>query len=288
MSVLDHRAFLEQDFALVNPLQVDASQYMDLDTVRLVPEGMERHAHMMPLLVELNTLAETKRLDLLMRASNWARNNDMPLFSALLRGGSKGRVVYNLKRCMLISYPGVGRRWLRYHDPRVFRHLRWLLGLEQMAFLMGQIDRWTWYDPVQMRWDTHNRPDIVGRTPRFSLSTQQWVSLQLFDALNVCLRELAAEGLATDDSAAKAILEGLLQASRQGLTDDDDVRLFARQYEMHGPQWHQQERVLHCIERARTNQDTYFSACAEIGLKASAEAGALLDAERTNNRSLEK
>lgn len=282
MSILDHRVFLEQDFALINPLQVGAELYADLETVRLVPEGLERHGHMMPLLVELKTLRECRRLELLMRASNWARANDMPLFSALLRGGDKNRVVLNLRRCMVVLRAGGGRGWLRYHDPRVFRHLRWLLAREQMAGLMGQVEAWTWYDPLKMRWDVYGRPEMRCGTSRLLLTQKQWTILQSFDALNRCLRELAAEGGDADDNAAQATLEGLLCASKQGLIDDDDIKLFARQYQKYGPEWHLQDKILHCLEKARTHQETYFSACVDLGLMSAAGAGSLLDSQRAN------
>ncbi len=284
MNGLEHRAFLAQAYALINPLQVGAEHYADLDAVRLLPKGMERHAHMMPLVVELKLLSEDRRLALLERAEQWSRTNDMPLFSALLSGGDKTRVLPHLQRHMVVSRRDMGRAWLRYHDPRVFRHLRWLLSAEQMAALMGPLETWTWYDQLQAQWHTHARPPAESVLSRLLLTQEQWADLEHLEALNQCLRELAEDGTEADDAAASAIRDGLRQARQYGLSDSDDIRLFALQYQQHGPQWHRQGSILQCIEKVKGQRGTYVSAFAELGSLTNGGAGSVSNAEQTHQR----
>ncbi|MDR7192655.1 DUF4123 domain-containing protein [Luteimonas terrae] len=226
---LEHRLFLAQDYAIINPMQVSSDQYGDLDAQRMIPKGLERHHRMMPLLVRLASVNEPRRLELLERTNQWARRHHMPLFSALFSSSRPpDRVMPNLLANMLLRRAG-RHVWLRYHDPRVFRHLQWLFDHDQVAALMGPAQTWLGFDPLCRRWHQWSCP-VVQRHPRLRLDAKQWEAVEQFEALNGCLRDLSAAGEATDDDTARGLLEGLLEAGRQGLVQDVDVMLYARQH----------------------------------------------------------
>lgn len=232
---LDHRWFLAQDYALVNPLQVALDQYSDLATVRLVPSGFERHARMMPLLVTLKTLSESRRLDLLARAHRWSRYYDLPLFCALLSSSATEHTIQASLRRNLIVSRGDGRQvWLRQHDPRIFRHLRWLLDDAQMANLMGPVTHWTWFDPLAGQWHAYARVRDVCAA-RLRLTPGQWAAVDELEALNRCLRDLAQTSPeAPGDEIARQLLQGLQEAQRQGLGDMTQRCLYAHRQLHHG------------------------------------------------------
>ena len=217
---LDHRLFLEQDYGLINPLQVGKEHYADLEVHRLMPKGFARHERMLPLLVPLGSLEREQRIELLERAEDWARSHHMPFFSALFTSQHEARYV----RAMLVDRM-VSRRpdrvnvWLRFHDPRVFRHLQWLLDPKQVSALMGPAVTWLGFDPLCRHWHCWSRPDSTGNQ-RLCLSHEQWQAVEQFEALNRCLRDLAQLDLPTDDDAARRVLESLLEARRNGLEQD--------------------------------------------------------------------
>lgn len=239
MPGMDHRLFLAQDYALINPMQVALDQRSDLETVVLLPKNLERHIRMMPLLLELKSLPESERLALLDRADRWSRDHDMPLFCAMLAGDTDmPGLERHLLRNMLLSRTGAVRAWLRFHDPRVFRHLRWLLDDEQMCRLMGPVAAWTWFDPLGGNWHVHQRPG-ASDTRRLQLTREQWDSLEQFEALNRCLRDLAEKVPdPPDDGVVRQLMEGLKEAQRQGLQDVVDKSMYARQRLLYGPAFH--------------------------------------------------
>ncbi|MCE7032254.1 DUF4123 domain-containing protein [Lysobacter sp. GX 14042] len=217
MPGLTHRLFLAQDYAVINPLQVGAEGYVGLAVVRVLPAGLERHERMMPLLAELRGLPEGRRMELLERAERWSNEHDLPLFSALLACPAEAsRLVFHLRRRMVLRKPDGSSAWLRFHDPRVFRHLRWLLTPAQMAGLMGPVTAWTWYDPLRAQWHGHGRPPPDPHAG-LSLSPAQWRSLEQLGALTRRLGELADEGGDTDDVVARRLLNELVEAGDRGL-----------------------------------------------------------------------
>lgn len=258
---LDHRLFLAQDYAIINPMQVDKTQYADLQPVRMLPKGLERHQQKLPFLVHLKKLGETLRLELLERADNWSRHHHMPLFSALFASTLPTQVVRTrLAARMMLRHEDGRHAWLRYHDPRVFRHLQCLLNEKQLAALMGPAQTWLGFDPLCRRWLQWHRPDVVGR-PRLRLDAEQWQTLEQFEALNDCLRDLSEEGGATDQETARALLEGLLEARRHGLVQGSDTMLYARQHLEHGPGISRLPALALRLRQTREREASYVSAC---------------------------
>lgn len=258
---LEHRLFLSQDYAIINPTQVGKGHYADLDAWRLLPKGLERHHRKMPLLVHLANVEESLRLTLLERADHWLRDHHMPLFSALFSCPEPpDEVRTSLVTRMLLRRDDGRRAWLRYHDPRVFRHLQWLLATQQLAALMGPTQRWLGFDPLCRRWLQWSRPDVVPHQ-RLSLGAEQWRAVEQFEALNGCLRDLSEEGCNTDDKTARALLEGLLEASQHGLVQSSDTMLYARQHLEHGPGISRFPEVAMRLRQAGEGETSYVVAC---------------------------
>lgn len=264
---LDHRLFLKQHYALINPMQVGKDWYSDLDVLRLQPEELERHARLMPLLVHLAALGEAQRIELLKRADDCARGHHMPLFSALFTSDrTPGHVKTVLQKHMVVKRDTGSSVWLRYHDPRVFRHLCWLLDDAQLATLMGPAKTWLGYDPLRSSWSEWTRPDVCMH-PRLRLSPEQWQAVDEFEALNRCLRDFADEGKPSGDAAARSLLEGLLAARKQGLTQKDDAMLYARQQFEHGERIAAVPAVKQRLQQVREQAMSYVAACEDLPME---------------------
>ncbi|MCD7100423.1 DUF4123 domain-containing protein [Stenotrophomonas sp. MMGLT7] len=265
MERLGHREFLVQDYAIVNSMQVLPNHYADLDTVCLLPRGWDRHRRMMPLLVELKKFPERRRLELLERADRWSLENDMPFFSALLVCSTNvSLLASHLRRQMVLSRPGAQRAWLRFHDPRVFRHLRWLLTPAQMTVLLGPVQCWTWFETLECRWHSQPSPETELQPSSISLNptSAQWAALDQFDALNLCLRDIMDESdIPPTDEMALKLADALVEAASIGLQDIADKGLYARQRLVNGTNADFQEATRRRLSMVNAEGMSYVAAC---------------------------
>jgi hypothetical protein len=68
-----------------------------------------------------------------------------PVICAILESDkASNRLQRHLAARLVVPKPTDGTAVLRFHDPRVFAHLRWILKPEQLGALMGPVARWTY------------------------------------------------------------------------------------------------------------------------------------------------
>ena len=212
-----HRTFLAQTHAIIDPTQVAAACFADLSCEPLEPVELSGYLRQPPLLVALDAMSRDRRLEVLDRAELHLRERGRPLFCTLLACNEAAHLRGHLRHLMGLWRPGKGRVWFRVHDPRVFRHLRWLLTPAQMAEVMGPVHAWTWHEPLGGTWRTHHRPDA--HAP-FGLLLQpdQWLGLEQLGVINACLRDLVVDPATAGSGAdqlklfkalnAKAVMPG--------------------------------------------------------------------------------
>lgn len=266
MRALDHRSLFAWDLALINPLQVGSSLWNDLPTVPLVPEEVEPQQQLMPRLLDLRDLSDTLRVSLLGRSQRHRRASRHPYFSALLRSEATTREVSaHLVRQLLVSAPDGSRALLRFYDPRVFRHLCWLLDGAQLSTLLGRIDAWCWCGGPA-HWRTHQR-EGAATSLRLRLQPRQWETLRRLDLLNKSLQQIEriTPALAVDDAVAQRTDALLATAYREyGLADPADRCLFAVQATVFHPGIHSHPQLASRLVRARDAATSYVGACADL------------------------
>lgn len=264
---IDHRRLDEHRFAIINPLQVDRSQWAGLPVAALMPAGVSARPDSMPQLLALEALNESDRIDLLIRADAWDQVNDQPFFSLLLQSQvDTNRLALHLSRHLAVTTPDGGRALLRWYDPRTLRHLRWLITPAQWGILSGPVTAWTWRD-AQRHWHTD---ECVGDfSPISSLrpTADQWAVIGRLGVLNRTLAQLRrnAPGLLLDDAACQRIDGLLCQAFDEiGLTDEADARLFVEQGLRYHHDVHRHPAIQQRLALARDQQTTYVGACADL------------------------
>jgi len=266
MTVPDHRFLFGQDFALINPLQVDSGLWSDLPTVPLAQDTVAHQEHLVPRLLELRRLDDAVRVDLLERSRRHGRNSRHPYFSALLRtGASEWDVRAQLSRQLLTRAPDGSRALLRYYDPRVFRHLRWLLSDQQLRCLLGCVETWSWC-AGSGEWQVQHRGER-SLLSTLRLQPGQWEALQRLDLLHRALRQLGrlVPGFDDDDAVARradALLATAYQ--EQGLTDPADRCLFAVQAIAIHPGIHSHPHLASRLARVRDGEISYVRACRDL------------------------
>lgn len=255
-----HRTFLAQTHGIIDPTQVAAAQFADLPVEPLDPPLLARRLHQPPLLVALHALPRHDRLALLERCDAQLRDRGRPLFCTLFESDAPDRVRNHLMRQMAPLQPRIGRVLLRVHDSRVFRHLRWVLDLSQMAQLMGPISAWTWHEPLGNTWRTHLRP-AVEVAPGPPLRRDQWGTLANIACINGCLRDLAEAQAGHASALLPALLECIDEARAVGLHESADLGLYALHRLDHGEGFARQEALRVRLKRVQQKGMSYRMAC---------------------------
>lgn len=268
MSSLHHRLLLAHDFALINPLQVESALWSDLPATPLLPEKISVQSELMPRLIPLRGMSDAACVDLLERAGRHERYSRHPFFSALLvADGDTPAIAAHLSRRLVIAMPDAGNALLRYFDPRVFRHLSWLLTEAQMNLLLGPVTHWSWRN-MAGTWQQHVRVEVSSLLSGLRPTPEQWDSLQRLGLLNksLCQIERNAPGTVIDDRAARCVDTLLRDAYEQHrLTDEADRRLYAEQAFRFHRHIHRHPQLVERLARASDGRESYLGACRDLG-----------------------
>lgn len=266
MSALGHRFLIARDLALINPLQVEAGSWSDLPTVPLVPAQVQGRQQLMPRLLDLRRLTDAMRIELLERSLRQQRISRHPYFSALLNSKAGAReVCMHLARQLVVTTPGQSRALLRFYDPRVFEHLRWLLTGPQLDVLLGPIETWSWHE-LDGQWRTHQRAEDPS-SQRLRLHPGQWDTLARLDLLNKTLRAIERHdpALMCDETVPERADALLGIAYRDhGLVEPDDRCLFAVQATVFDPAIHRHPELAKRLVRSRDGTSSYVAACGDL------------------------
>lgn len=266
MTVLDHRLLLAQDYALINPLQVDSSLWHDLPLVPLSPKDLAGEPASMPRLLALREMAEPACLHLLERVHEQARRCKYPYFSALIVSSrTANEVSAQLAERMIVRGPDRRSAILRYFDPRVFRHLRWILNKTQMDSLLRNIHIWTWLTPAG-NWSQHHCASAASPS-RLRLTDKQWQTLQRLRLLNRCLEQIAIHVPKTlNDDAIAQHVDVLLHTAHTeyGLCGDEDRTLYALQAARFHPRIGEHPEIRVRLSNVQNGEISYVGACGDL------------------------
>lgn len=265
MAVLDHRLLLDQNYAIFNPLQLEASSWRDLPTTALAPRELQHQGDLMPVLLPLDRLSQTQRIDLLDRSERHCRISRKPYFSALFVSAvASERLVSHLSLQLILKNQRGGKGLFRYFDSEIFQHLTWLLTQRQMNSLLGPIAAWTWRD-AQGRWQTFEC-DKEGNS-RLRLDASQQDTLARIGLINRCLRQLRRDNhpAAADPENAPRLDTLLVDArDRHGLIDDADCCLYALQVLATNDDIHRHPQIAKRLAHGSSARTSYVAACADI------------------------
>lgn len=263
-NVIEHRIFTECPFALLNPVEVDRSLWADLPHHPLMPVYVGVRTKLFPLLIDLRGLAVTSRIEIAERAWAWERAYGSPFFCALIESADPvERMVRHLSRRLLIKNAGGQHQLLRFYDPRVFEHLRWILTATQLASVMGPAETWYWRDE-DGQWQRETRPEV--KSYRLTLEPQQLLSLGRVGILNRTLKHLRRlePGRAIDGALVRKIDTWLRLAYEAGLSDAPDVQLYALQALRFHPNIHHHPKLQAALQAVHKGHSTYVGACMDV------------------------
>lgn len=254
-------------YALLNPLHVASSDRDDLDSRTLRTPSVKVRDPLLPQLICLESLSLTQREHLAKRIEQYAKRGSAFLSALLQSEADADEMVSHFRFTLEQARPGSRRRWwLRCYDPRVFRHLCWLLETASMDRLLGPITCWRWPDQYG-QWQALERneaPDLAIRIPL--LSASQWSSIDRMASLNAIIDRLAMlkpEAAVSFDDYGE--LDGLLVKAQQlGLTDAEDQQLHAEQAARFHPHIHDHPEMRRRLDQTVETQGSYVRRCEDL------------------------
>lgn len=273
MFSMDHRTLLEQDFAVVDPLQTDASLWSHLPAKPLGDEQFDCDTTKLPHLLCLRNVDELVRIELLDVCEAFTAGEGAAFFCALIRTKeSESSLARRLSSRMVLARKSNGLKYFfRYFDPRVFLHLPRILTDVQMSTLLAPATAWVWRDPTAQRWQEHQIVASVSEarvTPPLSLDDKQIDSIARIELVNRVLRRLQPEQgeqahapsmtLAIDSHALRAI-------ETERLVSVDDQAQFVLDAIKYGAQVHEALAVRHILDNTRNNEVSYVSGMSALG-----------------------
>lgn len=264
-----HRTLLEHDFALIEPIRVEASARADLGGWPVVPKGREESADNCPLLVELRILSNEERIALLERITAWPATRGVPYFSALIDCPDAVETLqHHLANRSSVRHSDGHTVWLRYHDPRVFPYLSWMLHPDQLGTLLASIRRWTW-PGADGRWHSliHEGASAGKRAGGLRIDADQWPDIgraASITAVRVALTRTAPE-LQQDAALAQAVNQRLVEAARTfPHATTDGRRLYAEHAVRFGDGLFRHPDMQHQLAPVFAGQQDYLPACADL------------------------
>jgi hypothetical protein len=280
----DHPAIRHSAYAIIQPTQIDPAYRQGLDLHPVVPEPFNAQPDLFPALIDLKTLDAKQRASLFEHAVAWESAVDTPYFSALLvTSASTAQIVAHLARRILVKRPDGGQDALRFYDPFVFRHLRWLLTPGQMDSLLGPAQCWHWRAPSG-EWLGQSRVATHASVPPLLLKREQWPTLMRLGDINLTLRQLArvAPNLKDDEVLAQQ-LDKLLDEAwvTHGMASTQDRCLYAEQAVRFLPRIHTHPQLRQRLDQVRTGAMSYVRACADLHATVLHELSAQLETRNT-------
>ncbi|AJQ87761.1 hypothetical protein BE73_12315 [Xanthomonas oryzae pv. oryzicola] len=266
---ITENTFLEYDFAVVNPIQLDDAGWEDLPNLPIVPIRYQSQAQLFPRLIDLGQLDRHARMDLFERHVSLHSFAQVFYFCVLLKSAAPAVGVAGHLARQMQQYDAVRRMYdvVRVHDARVLQHLDWILSGEQWEALLGPIDRLAWPQECP-NWTHREKTSLATTAPsHLTFSADQWRQILRLSELNQCLARLGRliPDLEKSNSTAQKVDRLLVKALQTyGLRDRRDRALFVEQAFQFGEGIHEQQEVRRKLERACEGEASYVGLCAEM------------------------
>jgi hypothetical protein len=185
----------------------------------LVPTGRPEHAGVAPKLYGVEH-AEEQVPALKQQIERDIRSGRPPVICAMLESTELyGPIQEQLSERLLLPKPTEGAAVFRYYDPRVFRHLRWILKAEQLGGLLGLVDSWTYLDPEE-GWVTVERPKCDGATA-FEVSRDQYAAIARIELVEQAIDLLRTSRMSSTADTPRQLHAQLVKGEGYGLSADD-------------------------------------------------------------------
>ncbi|AXE90939.1 hypothetical protein R8871_05642 [Paraburkholderia graminis C4D1M] len=162
---------------------------------------------------------------------------------------SAGDLMASLRSTIALARESEGYSVFRFYDPRVFRHLPWVLQPEQLSALFGPVNRWRYLDNNQ-GWATVERP--LEPVLPFKPTAEQRATLTRLHLIEKALKSIGEAGEATDHRTARQLDSLFEKGARYSLTDED-LAVFVVQGALVSPHFDRHPKVIAALQRSASS-----------------------------------
>lgn len=246
----DGHALDARHFMLLDPLQVEsdaALPWQDLPSRTLAPPGFEAQARQLPLLLAWRDLSPAQRSLVPRLLTNPEEAIAAPMCVAVLQAEVESAyVLRHLRQLLVPHFPGGGRGVFRFYDPVVFMHLGWMLDDSQRTVLFGPVSSWTF--PWNGDWFIQTTQSPGSPHVRFAPGAAAWHRIGRIGALHAVL-DTEPSWRAEPAVYGPQVEQWIIKAESHGLSERDDVVVFARHGLLRHPRFDIHPEVITTLQR---------------------------------------
>ncbi|CAG9229911.1 conserved hypothetical protein [Paraburkholderia caribensis] len=149
-----------------------------------------------------------------------------------------------------------GHSVFRFYDPRVVRHLGWVLRPEQLSLVFGPVQRWRYFSGSG--WQTVECP-IAAPAERLSPSADQWATLRRLHLIEQALKSIRDAGEPVDDWTPRR-LDALFTKGARYRLEGEDLVVFAVQGLLVSPNLDRHPKVAAALQSGQTSSYSEITA----------------------------
>lgn len=246
-------------------MQFDCIEWGALESLSIAPVRLAHQAHLLPRVVRIAGLSIERRLQLLDQNEMALAMGERELWSCALQTTvSLEEIAAHLAGNLVLTTPHGQHFLLRFFDPRVFRHLIWILKPGQLASLMGPVVTWSWMDIEGDGWQSAEPAEAPSAA---RLTPEQWGAINRIGLTNAVLRDVkrARMDVAFNEELYRrvdSVLKGAIEV--EGLKDAGDQRLYAFHCVQRGNQWQNDRAVKSLLGQVRKGAGSYRALSSEF------------------------
>ena len=253
------RLLKDHAYALIDRVAVTDAPH-DWPVIPLVPQGLEKEAHLLPALLLCTEMSETQQMQLLeLFEQSHIQDQQLPVVTFLHSDMDKNRLQIHWMKQLLIRLPQGGNALLRSYDPRVFIQLQWILQPEKIKELFGPVTRWTIYQDGN--WRSFHPPE-VDNLIHTKLNVKQVDQLVRIGCINQVFDKLPDANRRDRIAIGRSIDALLSRAQEHNFKQEAEQITFA----LHGMTIHsdfdKHPRVKRMIDEIDPEEQTYCDAAA--------------------------
>ncbi len=235
----DHQILTKHAFALVDP---SALEFLPegVVAVPVVPPKMAASAHLMPGLVDVGSLSEAVKSELLTMLYLAQKNREAPVIAMFIAADiTADEFARHWNRLQIATPSSETQFWLRLHDPRVLHQLLRILSASQWNKLLGPLSGFTyWAGDAWVNAGRQSNEDLLSRMP------WPWHRVSMIGIVNRSLAEagITDSALLHEKGAAVEDLTAIASA-RFNLSDQPDLIEFAVRGLINSPVFYEHPKV---------------------------------------------
>ncbi|MFZ6747645.1 DUF4123 domain-containing protein [Undibacterium sp. Ren11W] len=285
MENLEFRLLEHYRFGIIDPLlnPLMQEQLADLPKYCLAPDELDIQKNVLPCLVDFSELSRLRRLELF-TSLELNFSHKIPCgFSALFASARPAETLVAHLRKQFIRIDLQNNRTLfRFHDPRVWLQLQWMLDTTSIQQLMGPIDKWMYQ--LDWTWHVFEKPENEGSSSARPNRRQQQVQIERIGLINRVIKSQSLPSNIALIETGKKVSQLIERAQlRHNMSDAYDLIAYAIDGLILGDAFDAHPLIVKTLKQLSDPEITYKEAMRDIDSDAMKKITAELNSANRRN-----